>query len=184
MVRIQKTRPPALSVLRAGIRGSSGGQRVRALLAALVAVALWSVAMHPPPAGAQEFGIGCRLDDDDPLRAEIDRMMREGAVFEAQQRAALQEKVSRLGKARGWAKAEEDAYLRRAVFRGNDDAWEKTLAVAAAFVRVCEERADGGQRADAVRLFRQFYVVEEQQWQSIHEAVDADIAVAESGATR
>jgi hypothetical protein len=50
------------------------------------------------------------------------------------------------------------------------------LTVGAAFIRVCEERTDGSQRAEAVRLFRELYAVEEKQWQSIHESVDKELA--------
>lgn len=130
-------------------------------------------------AAAEGMPPGCRLGDDDPLRADVNQMMTEGAQFELRQKAALREKVSRLGRARGWSQTEEDAYLRTVVMRGNDQAWGKTLEVAAAFMQVCQEQADGSQRAEAVRLFRQLYGVEEQQWRLIQQSVERDISAAE-----
>jgi hypothetical protein len=132
-----------------------------------------------PVATGEGMPPGCRLEDDDPLRAEVNRMMAEGAEFELRQKAALREKVSRLGRARGWSQAEEDAYLKAVVMRGNDQAWGQTLEVAAAFMRVCQEQTDGSQRAEAVRLFRQLYDVEEKQWRWIQDSVERDIAEAE-----
>ena len=40
---------------------------------------------------------GCRLAANDPLRAEVEQMMRDGAAFEERQRLALEDKVRRLG---------------------------------------------------------------------------------------
>jgi hypothetical protein len=121
---------------------------------------------------------GCRLAADDPLRLEVNRLMREGAAFEEEQRAALLQKVSRLGQARGWSKTEEADYLKSVIAAGVSGSWAQTLSVVAAFIRVCEEKSDGNQRAEAVRLFRELYVVEEQQWRSIHDAVDRETAAA------
>jgi len=118
---------------------------------------------------------GCRLADDDPLRAEVNSVMKAGADFEARQRAALEDKVGLLGRSRGWSKAQEDAYLRKVVLVGNSESWDRMLTVAAAFIRVCEE-SDGNQRVEAVRLFRELYAVEASQWRSIHESVDKDLA--------
>jgi hypothetical protein len=122
---------------------------------------------------------GCRLAADDPLRVEVNRMMREGAAFEEEQRAALVQKVSRLGQVRGWSKREEADYLKTVIAAGINGTWAQTLSVVAAFIRVCEEQNDGRQRAEAVRLFRELYVVEEKQWRSIHRAVDREIAGTE-----
>ena len=141
------------------------------LAVAVVSSTQISVAEEPIPAG-------CKLADDDPLRAEVNSVMQAGADFEAQQRATLEDKVTLLARARGWNKAEEDAYLRRAVLVGNNESWDRMLTVAAAFIRVCEEQNDGNQRAEAVRLFRELYAVEEKQWRSIHESVDKDLAAA------
>lgn len=121
---------------------------------------------------------GCKLAADDPLRAEVNRMMRDGAAFEDEQRAALVQKVSRLGQARGWSKGQEADYLKTVITAGINGTWAQTLSVVAAFIRVCEEQSDGNQRAEAVRLFRELYVVEEKQWRSIHDAVDREIAEA------
>jgi hypothetical protein len=141
------------------------------LAVAVVSSTQISVAEEPIPAG-------CKLADDDPLRAEVNSVMQAGADFEAQQRATLEDKVTLLARARAWNKAEEDAYLRRAVLVGNNESWDRMLTVAAAFIRVCEEQNDGNQRAEAVRLFRELYAVEEKQWRSIHESVDKDLAAA------
>lgn len=130
-----------------------------------------SAAEHSIPAG-------CRLADDDPLRAEVNSAMKAGAEFESRQSAALQGKVGQLGRARGWSTAEEDVYLRKVVLVGNAESWDQTLTVAAALIRVCEEQNDGNQRAEAVRLFRELYAVEERQWRSIHESVDKELAAA------
>jgi hypothetical protein len=42
-------------------------------------------------------------------------------------------------------------------------------------MRVCEQSA-GNQRAEAVRLFRELYALDEKQWQSMHQRVDKEIA--------
>ena len=120
---------------------------------------------------------GCRLAADDPLRAEVDRMMKQGVEFEQQQRLSLEEKVNVLARARGWSKRDEHEYLVSVLRGGVRDTWDPTLAVAAAFMRVCEQSA-GNQRAEAVRLFRELYVLEEKQWQSMHQRVDKEIASA------
>ena len=122
---------------------------------------------------------GCRLAANDPLRAEIDQMMRAGAAYEEQQRLLLEDKVRQLGRTRGWTRAEEDHYLQRMVAGGINASWDQTLAVAAAFIQICEEQTDGYQRSAAVRLFREFYVVEERQWQSLHQMIDREMARAE-----
>jgi hypothetical protein len=118
---------------------------------------------------------GCRLTADDPLRAEVDRMMKQGAEFEHQQRLALEEKVTLLARTRGWSKRDEHEYLVAVLSDGVRETWDPTLAVAAAFMRVCEQSA-GNQRAEAVLLFRELYVLEERQWQSMHQRVDKEIA--------
>lgn len=141
------------------------------LAVGIVSSAQLSVAEEPIPAG-------CKLADDDPLRAEVNIVMQAGADFEAQQRTTLEDKVTLLARARGWSKAEEDAYLGRVVLVGNNESWDRMLTLAAAFIRVCEEQNDGNQRAEAVRLFRELYAVEEKQWRSIHESVDRDLAAA------
>lgn len=122
---------------------------------------------------------GCRLAANDPLRVEIDQMMREGAAYEEQQRLSLEKKVRELGRARGWTRVEEDRYFQRLVADGINASWDQTLAVAAAFIQICEEQTDGYQRSDAVRLFREFYVVEEHQWRGLHEKIDGEIARTE-----
>ncbi|HWQ40354.1 MAG TPA: hypothetical protein VNM24_17380 [Burkholderiales bacterium] len=143
-------------------------------------VVLLTLLFFPGIAASAEAAIaaGCRLAADDPLRAEVNRVMREGTEFELQQKAALQDKVSRLGQARGWTKAEEDAYLKKVVFVGNNESWDQTLELVAAFVRVCEEQNDGNQRAEAVRLFREMYLIEEKQWRAIHDRVDRELDAA------
>jgi hypothetical protein len=83
---------------------------------------------------------GCRLAADDPLRDEVDRMMKQGAEFEQQQRLALEEKVNVLARARGWSKRDEHEYLVSVLRGGVRDAWDPTLVIAAAFMRVCEHR--------------------------------------------
>lgn len=129
--------------------------------------------------GAEEITHpGCRLAADDPLRAEVDRMMKQGQEFEQQQRLALEEKANLLARARGWNKRDEHEYLVAVLRDGVRETWDPTLAVAAAFMRVCEQSA-GNQRAEAVRLFREFYVLEEKQWQSMHQRVDKEITSAE-----
>jgi hypothetical protein len=126
--------------------------------------------------GAEEITPpGCRLAADDPLRAEVDRMMKQGAEFEQQQRLALEEKANLLARARGWNKRDEHEYLVAVLRDGVRETWDPTLVVAAAFMRVCEQSA-GNQRAEAVRLFRELYVLEEKQWQSMHQKVDKEIA--------
>jgi hypothetical protein len=105
-------------------------------------------------------------------------MMQEGAAFEERQRLALEEKVHLLGRSRGWTKSDEDAYLQRLLTAAVSGRWDQTLAVAAAFIQVCEEQSDGNQRADAVQLFREFYVVEERQWREMHEQIDRDLIEA------
>ncbi|HEV8262713.1 MAG TPA: hypothetical protein VGQ19_18410 [Burkholderiales bacterium] len=120
---------------------------------------------------------GCRLAADDPLRTEVDRMMKRGEEFEQQQRLALEEKVNLLARARGWSKRDEHEYLVAVLRGGVRETWDPTLAVAATFMRVCEQSA-GNQRTEAVRLFRELYVLEEKQWQSMHQRVDKEIASA------
>jgi len=130
-----------------------------------------------PIAAEEDAPPGCRLAADDPLRAEVDRMMKQGAEFEQQQRLELEEKVNLLARARGWSKRDEHEYLVSVLRGGVRDTWDPTLAVAATFMRVCEQSA-GNQRTEAVRLFRELYVLEEKQWQSMHQKVDEDIALA------
>lgn len=145
----------------------------------LGAIAAISLLLHGLPAAvAAERNLtpGCRLAANDPLRAEIDQMMRAGAAYEEEQRLSLEEKVRALGRARGWSKVEEDRYLHQLVADGINATWDQTLAVAAAFIQICEEQTDGHQRSDAVRLFREFYVVEERQWRDLHETIDREIA--------
>jgi hypothetical protein len=155
-------------------RGYSKTPMLRNLNAVLVAAVLCHASVTL--AAGQVTPEGCRLADDDPLRVEVNRMMKDGIEFEEQQKAALEDKVGRLGQARGWSKSQESDFMRKVVFAGNNESWEQTLAVVAAFVRVCEEQADGNQRAEAIRLFRELYAVEAKQWQSIHDAVDREIA--------
>ena len=129
-----------------------------------------------PSIGAEEISpSGCRLAADDPLRVEVDRMMKQGEEFEQQQELALKEKVNRLARARGWNKRDEHEYLVAVLRDGVRETWDPTLAVAGAFMRVCEQSA-GNQRAEAVRLFRELYVLDEKQWQSMHQRVDKEIA--------
>ena len=118
---------------------------------------------------------GCRLAADDPLRAEVDQMMKQGEEYEQQQKLALEEKVGLLARARGWNKRDEQEYLVTVMRDGVRETWNPTLAVASAFMRICEQSA-GNQRAEAVRLFRELYVLDEMQWQSIHQRVDREIA--------
>jgi hypothetical protein len=141
------------------------------IAAALLHYAAFSIATEEvaPP--------GCRLAADDPLRTEVDRMMKQGEAFEQQQRLALEEKVNLLARARGWSKRDEHEYLVAVMRDGVQETWNPTLAVAAAFMRICEQSA-GNQRAEAVLLFREFYVLEEKQWQSMHRRVDKEIASA------
>jgi hypothetical protein len=128
--------------------------------------------------GAEEIApSGCRLAADDPLRAEVDRMMKQGQEFEQQQKLALEEKVNLLARARRWSKREEHEYLVAVLRDGVRETWDSSLAVAGAFMRVCEQSA-GNQRAEAVRLFRELYVLDEKQWQSMHLRVDKEIASA------
>jgi len=128
--------------------------------------------------GAEEIApTGCRLAADDPLRAEVDGMMKQGEEFEQQQKLALEEKVNLLARARGWSKREEHEYLVAVLRDGVRETWDSSLAVAGAFMRVCEQSA-GNQRAEAVRLFRELYVLDEKQWQSMHLRVDKEIASA------
>jgi hypothetical protein len=119
---------------------------------------------------------GCRLASDDPLRGEIDQMMQEGDAFEENQRLALQEKVELLGQARGWSKRQEHEFLKNVLVAGLADSWDSTLTVAARFITVCEGKSDGTQRARAVEIFRQLYFVQEQQWKSMHDLLDEEIA--------
>jgi hypothetical protein len=129
-----------------------------------------------PSIGAEEISPqGCRLAADDPLRVEVDRMMKQGEEFERQQKLALEEKVNLLARARGWNKRDEHEYLVAVLRDGVRETWDPTLAVAAAFMGVCEQSA-GNQRAEAVRLFRELYVLDEKQWQSMHQRVDKEIA--------
>src|SRR5258708_10514976 len=116
---------------------------------------------------------GCRLTADDPLRTEVDRMMKRGEEFEQQQRLALEEKVNLLARTRGWSKRDEHEYLVAVLRDGVRETWDPTLAVAAAFMRVCEQSA-GNQRSEAVRLFREFYVLQETQWRWMHHRCDKD----------
>ena len=129
-----------------------------------------------PSIGAEEISSqGCRLAADDPLRAEVDRMMKQGEEFEQQQKLALEEKVNLLARAMGWSKRDEHEYLVAVLRDGVRETWDPSLAVAAAFMRVCEQSA-GNHRAEAVRLFRELYVLDEKQWQSMHQRVDEEIA--------
>jgi len=129
--------------------------------------------------GAEEITpAGCRLAADDPLRADVNRMMKQGEEFEQQQKLALEEKVNLLARARGWNKRDEHEYLVTVLRGGVRETWDPTLVVAATFMRICEQSA-GNQRAEAVRLFRELYVLEEKQWQSMHQRVDKAIASAE-----
>jgi len=155
------------------------------MLRRLNILVLAALLIHVGQATAEGLAVpeGCKLADDDPLRAEVNRAMKEGTEFEERQRAALEDKVTRLGRARGWSKAQEREYLKAAIMTGINGAWAQTLSVVATFVRVCEEQTDGNQRVEAVRLFRELYLVEERQWQSIHEAVDREIAASGSGST-
>ena len=118
---------------------------------------------------------GCRLAADDPLRAEVDQMMKQGEEYEQQQKLALEEKVGLLARARGWNKRDEHEYMVAVMRDGVRETWNPTLAVASAFMRICEQSA-GNQRAEAVRLFRELYLLDERQWQSIHQRVDREIA--------
>ena len=120
---------------------------------------------------------GCRLAADDPLRAEVDQMMKQGEEFEQQQKLALEEKVGLLAQARGWTKRDEHEYLVTVLREGVQENWNPTLVVAATFMNICEQSA-GNQRAEAVRVFREFYVLEQKQWLSMHQRVDKDIAEA------
>ena len=141
------------------------------IAAALLQYAAFSI-------GAEDISpSGCRLAADDPLRAEVDRMMKQGEEFEQQQKLALEEKVGLLARARGWSKRAEHEYLVAVMRDGVRETWDPTLAVAGAFMRVCEQSA-GNQRAEAVRLFRELYVLDEKQWQSMHQRVDKEIASA------
>jgi len=139
--------------------------------AALLHCAALSIADEedPPP--------GCRLAADDPLRAEVDQMMKQGEEYEQQQKMALEAKVGLLARARGWNKREEHEYLVAVMRDGVRETWDPTLAVASAFMKICEQSA-GNQRAEAVRLFRELYALDERQWQSIHHRVDREIASA------
>ena len=129
-----------------------------------------------PAIGTEEISRqGCRLTADDPLRMEVDRMMKQGEEFEQQQKLALEEKVNRLARARGWNKRDEHEYLVAVLRDGVRETWDPSVAVAAAFMRVCEQSA-GNQREEAVRLFRELYVLDEKQWQSMHQRVDDEIA--------
>ena len=141
------------------------------IAAALVHYAALSIAdgEDPPP--------GCRLAADDPLRAEVDQMMKQGEEYEQQQKRALEEKVGLLARARGWNKRDEHEYMVTVMRDGVRETWNPTLAVASAFMKICEQSA-GNQRAEAVRLFRELYVLDEMQWQSIHQRVDREIASA------
>ncbi len=148
---------------------------------ALAYALLWLAQAVAPVAAQNELPPGCRLAADDPLRGQVDRVMREGAEFEAEQRALLQHKVARLGAVKGWSAAEQDAYFRRAVLVGNGESWARTLEVAAAFIAVCQEQIEGHSRADAVRLFAELYAVERQQWRRIVDGVERDLSAATQG---
>ena len=139
--------------------------------AALLHCAALSIADEedPPP--------GCRLAADDPLRAEVDQMMKQGEEYEQQQKKALEDKIGLLARARGWNKRDEHEYMVAVMRDGVRETWNPTLAVASAFMKICEQSA-GNQRAEAVRLFRELYVLDEMQWQSIHQRVDKEIAAA------
>ena len=146
----------------------------RPAMLAFIAAALLHYAA--PSIGVEEISLpGCRLAADDPLRAEVDRMMKQGEDFEQQQKLVLEEKVTRLARARGWTKRDEHEYLVAVLRDGVRETWDPTLAIAAAFMRVCEKSA-GDQRAEAVRLFRELYVLDENQWQLMHQRVDKEIA--------
>ncbi|MGQ0577936.1 MAG: hypothetical protein ACT4PQ_03385 [Betaproteobacteria bacterium] len=141
------------------------------IAAALLYGAALSIAAeeHAPP--------GCRLAADDPLRAEVDQMMKQGEEYEQQQKKALEEKVGLLARARGWNKKDEHEYMVAVMRDGVRETWNPTLAVASAFMRICEQSA-GNQRAEAVRLFRELYALDERQWQLIHQRVDWEITSA------
>ena len=128
-------------------------------------------------AAEEDRSDGCRLAADDPLRAEVDQLMKQGEAFEQQQKLALEEKVNALARTRGWTKRDEHEYLVTVMREGVQQNWSPTLVVAATFMRICEQSA-GNHRAEAVRLFREFYVLEEKQWQSMHQRVDKEIAAA------
>lgn len=136
---------------------------------ALLHCAVLSIAM------AEDTPDGCRLAADDPLRAEVDQMMKQGEEYEQQQKLALEVKVGLLARARGWNKREEHEYMVAVMRDGVRETWNPTLAVAAAFVKICEKSA-GNQREEAVRLFRELYALDEKQWQLIHQRVDREIA--------
>ena len=147
---------------------------LRSVTLVLVAAALLHCAAFS--IGDEEVApAGCRLAADDPLRAEVNRMMRQGEEFERQQKLALEAKVNLLAQARGWSKRDEHEYLVAVLRGGVRETWDPTLAVAATFMRTCAQSA-GNQREEAVRLFRELYVLEEKQWQSMHQKVDKEIA--------
>jgi len=102
-------------------------------------------------------------------------MMKQGEEYEQQQKLALEEKVGLLARARGWNKRDEHEYMVAVMRDGVRETWNPTLAVASAFMRICEQSA-GNQRAEAVRLFRELYALDERQWQLIHQRVDREIA--------
>lgn len=148
--------------------------RHRATTWVLIAATLLYCGVHGS-AAEENTPDGCRLAADDPLRAEVDQLMKQGEAFEQQQKLALEEKVNLLARTRGWSKRDEHEYLVAVMRDGVQENWNPTLVVAATFIKICEQSA-GNQRAEAVRVFREFYVLEEKQWQSMHQRVDREIA--------
>jgi hypothetical protein len=122
---------------------------------------------------------GCRLSQDDPLRGEVNRLMREGDELEREQLSALQGKVLQLGQALGWSKGQEDQYLNDIVIAGLQESWTPTLDLVAQFIAVCEGGSDGMQRRKAVDLFRALYLVQAKQWYELHARIDREIAAVE-----
>lgn len=141
-----------------------------------LALALFSLAAAAGPDDA--VPAGCRLEAGHPLRLEVEQLIAQGAAFTAQQRELLQDKVARLGQAKGWSSADQDAYFREVVLTGNEQSWQRTLEIAAAFVSLCQSQTEEDPRAEAVRTFREFYAVERAQWRAIHDRVDRDLAEA------
>ena len=147
----------------------------RAAILILIAAALLHCAVYS--FAAEDTSDGCRLAADDPLRAEVDRLMKQGEVFEQQQKLALEAKVNLLARTRGWTKRDEHEYLVAVMRDGIQENLNPTLVVAATFMKICEQSA-GNQREEAVRLFRELYVLDERRWQSMHQRVDKEIAEA------
>jgi len=87
---------------------------------------------------------------------DVDLMMKRGEEFEQQQRLALEEKVNLLARARGWSKRDEHEYLVAVLRGGVRETWDPTLAVAAAFMRVCETVGPAISGRKRWLLFREF----------------------------